>query len=286
VLLAAKALPAACLVWLGLRPTVVRTLFFHVVFAGSLFMGFIATGSRSGIVVPIAMALAIWALTHRRIPFLATVALVATSLLIVGIGAEFREKTGRVDTVQEVEIDSGLASGLVAGAQEHVDRATQASPLTAILGRVPDEVEFLYGRSYLSIPAAVIPSAVWPEKPEAAGQLTGHLIFGFPKDGAGVPPGTVGEAFWNFHVPGVIVVFFLWGRLAQWLAVFYQDHANDGGIMSLFVITLVGFYPHSVSFYSSLHSVAAGFLALVLFSGFPRLRKSRHAVYRRTRGAA
>jgi hypothetical protein len=184
----------------------------------------------------------------------------------------------RADHLDEVTIESGIAEAFIAGVEERIVAGTEAGTLIAILGQVPSEVGFLYGRSYLSVPAAPIPSRFWPDKPDAGGSLTGHLIFGRPEGGGGVPPGTVGEAFWNFHVPGVLVVFFLWGRLANWLASFYKIHAAHGAITVLYVVTLLYFSPNTVSFYDWFHSMAAALLALILFCGFPRIRKRTTSV--------
>lgn len=271
-----SGLPTACLVWLGLRPDAVRTPLFWLLFCGGLAMAFAATGSRGGIILPIVIAVGIWILRKRRIPYVWVALLAVVGLIGIGLGGEFRTQTFEADTLEEVSVGVSVLPSFMAGAEEFIARGGEQSALTAILGKVPGDTGLLYGRSYLSVPAAPIPSRVWPEKPEAGGRLTGEIIFGRPEGGGGVPPGTVGEAFWNFHVPGVIVVFFLWGRLAKRLGAFYREHAGQGGIAALYAITLFVFAPNTVAFYGWFHSAVVASCAIVLFCGFPRIVRTAH----------
>lgn len=268
-------LPTTCLVWLSLQPRLVRSPLFWLLFSGGLGMSFAATGSRSSVVVPMIVALGIWALRTQSVPYVRALALTGTALLIVGIGGEFRAQTMRADTLEAVSINPAVGQAFLDGVKERLAAGGETSSLIAILGKVPEEVELLYGRSYLSIPAAPIPSRIWPDKPEAGGRLTGHLIFGYPEGGAGIPPGTAGEAFWNFHVLGVLLVFFLWGKMAKWLSHFYRIHAADAGMTALYVLTIVTFSPHSSSIYAWFHTMTSALVAFFVFCGLPRVHGFR-----------
>lgn len=268
-------LPTACLVWVALRPAVVRRPIFWLVFGSGLFLGFAVTGSRSGVIIPIVMLVAIWALRSARMPYLRVLVLGALALAALGILGEFRAETRQAETLQDVQLDTGLREGFVRGVEERVGSGSESAALYAILGRVPAEVDFLWGRSYLSIPAAPIPSAIWSGKPDAGGRLSGHLIFGRPEGGGGVPPGNIGEAFWNFHIPGVIVVMFLWGMAANWLARFYRENQANGGIVALYVLTLFGLGPNTVAFYGWIHEMIPALVVLVLVCGFPRIKSGK-----------
>lgn len=268
-----QALPIACLIWLGLQPTVARKLLFWLLASTGLGMAFAATGSRSSVLVPVVMGFIIWILRTRRVPHFGIAAGAAVAFIVVGVGGEFREESWHVDSVGQVEMESGIISGFVRGVREVGRKNTENDALIAILARVPDEVGLLYGRSYLSVPASPIPSRLWPGKPDAGGRLTGELIFGRPRGGGGVSPGTAGEAFWNFHLLGVIVVFFTWGRLANWLATFYRQHSQQGAAVVVYVVTLFTFSPNSVAFYTWFHSVTAALLLIMFFCGRPRLVK-------------
>lgn len=267
-------LPTACLVWVALQPAVVRKPVFWLIFGTGLSMGFAVTGSRSGVVLPIVMLTAIWALRSARMPYLRVLILGTIALVAVGILGEFRAETRRADTLQDIQLDTGVQEGFVRGLEERIASGSESASLYAILGRVPDEVDFLWGQSYVSIPAAPIPSAIWAGKPDAGGRLSGHLIFDRPEGGGGVPPGNVGEAFWNFHIPGVVVVMFLWGVAANWFARFYQENQDNTGISALFVLTLFALGPNTVAFYEWIQTIVVAVGVLVFVCGWPRLRAS------------
>jgi hypothetical protein len=278
VLLAQTLLPMTSLVWLSLRPHVVRNPAFWLVFCGGLLMGFAATGARSGVIVPMVMALVIYTLQRERIPYGGVMAIMAAALIILGIGGEFRQQSWEAEGLGEIEVKSRAVGAGIRGFTESMRGRGEESPLIGVLGSVPGEVPLLYGRSYLSVVVAPIPSRLWPDKPKAGGKLSGELIFGRPEGGGGMPPGTVGEAFWNFHLPGIIFVYLLWGRFATWLAGFYRVNYRHNAMMPLYAITIIAFAPNTVSFYGWLHYIAAAVIAVAVLCwtpGVPRLRRER-----------
>lgn len=264
-------LPTACLVWIALQPVVVRRPIFWAVFSGGLFMDFAVTGSRSGVIIPIVMAVAIWALRSARIPYFRVLVLGGVALVLLGILGEFRRETFQAETLQDVRLETSITSGFQRGLEERTNRGEDAG-LHAVLGRVPEEVDLLWGKSYLSIPAAPVPSALWSEKPEAGSRLTGHLIFRRPEGSGGVPPGAVGEAYWNFHILGVILVMFLWGVAANWFARFYRESRSEYGISALYLVTLFLLSPSTDSFYVWVQHFVLAAIILVMFCGIPRVK--------------
>jgi len=85
-----------------------------------------------------------------------------------------------------------------------------------IIHAVPKVLPLQYGQTILAWAAAPIPRSVWPGKPLiSSGPIIGIKVFG--NERAGVPPGFVGEMFWNFHVPGVLVGSFLLGLILRLL---------------------------------------------------------------------
>ena len=255
----------ACLVWLALRPDVWRKPLFITLFGASLFMNFAATGSRSGIIVPVLAALCIWCLHYRRIPYTAMVMTGCFVLGAVGLLGEFREETRGADTLGEVQVESGPAAGIQKGMDIIASRAEDIAGVYGILGKVPHSVDLLYGESYFSVPAAPIPSAIWKDKPEAGGKLNGTRIFNEAL--TGYPPGNLGEAYWNFHIPGVALVYFFWGMFLRWLAGLYRANAGDRAVLAVFVITLFFLQPNSVAAYKWLQMIFPALAFLVFFCG-------------------
>jgi hypothetical protein len=269
------ALPSACLVWAALRPTVTGRWFFWLVFGSALSLIFIATGSRGGLVTPVVLLTIIWILQRQRMPYVRIMVLVMMAFVAIGSLGEFRSQTMQKQNLEEVDVGTRFRPAFVGGVKEFVARNTQEDALIAILGRVPEDVGLLYGRSYLSLPAAPIPSAIWPQKPDAGGRLAGQLIFDRPEGGGGVPPGPVGDALWNFRLPGVVGILFRGGAAASWLETFYRQHVGNGAAVVLYAMTLYTFEPHTVSLYDWLHTISGAILALALFRAGVTLRTER-----------
>lgn len=268
-------LKIACLVWLSLRPKVWRSAAFLGAFGLALAFGFAATGSRSGVIIPVAMAAAIWMLANRRLPSnMLIAAWLVFALLIVGVGGEFRAATRGADSLSAVKVQSGVVDGLLAGIEEIGSYSSVTDGTLAIVAAVPNRVGFIYGRSYLSVLFAPIPAVLLPfPKPLAGDRLTAIYIFNNPL--SAIPPGNIGEAYWNFYIPGVIVVMFLFGIFMHFMWDMFVVNSGSAWSISLLVVTLFGLQPNSQSiFYWIQLSISA--MALVLyFCGPPRLTTDR-----------
>ena len=121
----------------------------------------------------------------------------------------------------------------------HVGRAQKENVVEAVVGsgnfldvgrtsiiieRVPEEMEYKYGTTYLYWLVGWIPRVVWPEKPNVSlGPKIKEQIYNLQVRNHGYPPGMIAEAFINFGYPGIIIVMFLFGYL---LKSFY-DYMNS-----------------------------------------------------------
>lgn len=265
-------LKTACLVWLAIKPKIWRDPLFIALFLLSLFMLFAATGSRSGVILPIIIAVVIWSLHYREMPYGKGLLVCVVGIIAIGVLGEFREASRGAKEITDVQIESGIMSGVERGTNTIVSYAGESDGFYGILSKVPEEVEFLGGKSYLSIPAAPIPRAIWPDKPEAGGRLNATYIFANPL--TTIPPGNIGEAYWNFHVPGVIVIMFLFGMILKWLARLYMTNARSGWAIAIYTFTLFSLQPSSDSFYSWLHMIVPVIVFIFYFQGMPRKTNS------------
>ena len=88
--------------------------------------------------------------------------------------------------------------------------------------------------------------------------MNGEIIF---EGGAGVPTGPVGEAYWNFYIPGVVIIFFLYGLFHRWLARTFAQYSRVPTAWVLYVLTLYAFSPESSRMVGWFHSMI---LAIVI----------------------
>lgn len=104
-----------------------------------------------------------------------------------------------------------------------------------VLARVPEDVDFLYGSSYLTIAALPVPRALWPDKPGTVGKLAGEVFYGVK---AGIPPGAIGEAYWNFHLPGVVLLFAAFGVFHRFVVCFFRRYPDQPGAVVIYALTV------------------------------------------------
>ena len=191
----------ACLIWLAIDLKSYHNPFFWVCALSSLVMNFLSTGSRVAVINFMLVGLIIWLLNKRSFSTIKIGIAIVLSVLLISTLGEFRRSTwqGEVDWTRLTKVSP--VQSLITGKREMDSRREVYGTTTAILARVPHEVDLLYGRSYMVLLTFPIPRALWKEKPRSVGTLAGKVFFGTITSR---PPGPVGEAYWNFHIPGVL----------------------------------------------------------------------------------
>lgn len=246
----------ACLIWLAID----RKAHLQVIFWGCagtlLLIAFLTSGSRSIVIYYIILGLLVWQLRERKIAGVKLMIAVFISLVILSVLGEFRNSTSKFERgidwdimTQFFQTESifGSATG------ELQERSGAGNGTFPILALVPDEVGFLYGSSYLAVLTLPIPRVLWPEKPGLVGGLVGDTFFA--GSSFGVPPGPTGEAYWNFGIAGVLVVFFLFGVFHKWLAMAFRKYAGEPVALVPYVLTLYLFKPSGPGLHHWLYSL-------------------------------
>ena len=84
---------------------------------------------------------------------------------------------------------------------------------SVVVDAVPEEVDYMYGKSFILFLIAPIPRSMWLEKPSVRiSTFVGDEIYNRP-DNSGVPPGFIAESYLNFGIVGVTVCLLLLGAL-------------------------------------------------------------------------
>ena len=227
----------ACWIWIAYRRNATRSPLFWATALSSLALTFAATGSRSSAVYAALIGLLIWMLRERRVAFFRLIAIGVVALYVIAALGNFRRSGWYGESAWDAASETSLVDSVVSGAGGELSaRATTGDGTLAILARVPDDVPLLYGRSYLAIVTLPVPRSLWPEKPKLIDGQVGQIFFGL---NAGVPAGGIGEAFWNFHVVGVIVVFFLFGLLHRWLVAVFVRNRDQPAMIVLYATTML-----------------------------------------------
>ena len=250
------------IVWTAFQPRAVRTVFFWLVTLTSLGVVFAARGSRSSVLLAVLLLTLTYTLRTRRIPYKTLLLVALGGIVLLGVLQQFREATQNLETVGDIELESGVTEGFTQGITVLVDRTTTNSGQIAILGRVPDEVPYLYGRSYLSIPMIFVPRAIVGEKPPTGGKLNAWLVY--ERLNTSIPTGAIGEAYWNFSYAGPLIVFFAFGAVLKVFSGVFLANTDNPVILAAYAHMLVWFHPTS----DAMYDFVQGMVGVVLFGLF------------------
>ncbi|MBZ5639268.1 MAG: hypothetical protein LAO51_11015 [Acidobacteriia bacterium] len=135
----------------------------------------------------------------------------------------------------------------------------------AVLRETGRWVDFEYGKTLIIAPlATVIPKAIWPDRPNL---LLGHdfgrtfHLLPYTDRETQIAATAVGELYWNFHVPGVIIGMFLLGAVYRWI---YKKYGEGGTRDSLRKSAYLMFLVLALLGEGSLAGWASGFVRLLL----------------------
>lgn len=255
-------------IWLAFRPAALRSLTYWMATVTSLAFVFLARGSRSYVLVVLILMGMAWMLLWRRIPYKVIFAGAVFSILLLGVLGEFRRSTqGKDKDISDASVEADVGEAFQSGIEDLSARGVDESGAIAVMGRVPSEVPYLYGRSYLAMPFVFIPAALMGgDKPHAAGKLNAQIVH--DRDFTGIPPGTVGEAYWNFSWFGPFLIFFVYGALLKIVAGLYLQNHDNPLAVAFYVSILFRFRPGSDAWFDFVHAIVP-MIVFIAFLAFP-----------------
>jgi oligosaccharide repeat unit polymerase len=226
----------ACLLWFTLNRRAVYQPHFWACALVSVAVNFLATGSRGTVVVFFIVGMLVWMLREKKFAPARIIGIGLLGVVLISFLGGFRTRIwkGQISLTPDGD-EKTLVEYFEQGAVESAERAWTSSGLLPILARVPDDVDLLYGSSYFALLTLPVPRAVWPDKPGQVGGLVGDVFFHSP---AGTPPGPIGEAYWNFHIPGVVIIFFLFGVFQKWLAQSFVKYQRQPAAALIYLTVL------------------------------------------------
>jgi hypothetical protein len=134
--------------------------------------------------------------------------------------AQAAENLGRVIDIvlayQEKLQQRGPKAG---GGQTIFERASLKGNVELEFVRVGREVPFQDGRTLVAVPLAFIPRLIWPDKPDVStGQLFNHEIIRSEFTDTYISPSHVGELYWNYGWPGLVLGMLTIGAILGFVA--------------------------------------------------------------------
>lgn len=281
----------ALLIWFAYE----RRPFVNPWFIGSLIVSLgltlAATGSRSETVGPAVMLLLLWWRKTGRVRLAPIVILVVFAYAVLGGFGAIRQNYGS-NSVDWSVIQSGdVSEWFNSATTETQKRDNEEADLAVFAGA--NQYGLLWGRTYSYSVSFWIPRGIWPDKPRSADaynmwvNFAGHGIDeALPRAGEGafwgIPVGRVAEAYWNFHLIGVVIVSLLMGMYARSLTALAQQYAWIPAVIPI-VAMMSQFAGTSKTFVALLRDIA--FLVPLLWA-MGVLVLGPRGVVRRGRGAS
>lgn len=185
------------------------------------FLAFVVSAMQGSKSILFIFLLTLAVLYHRlRRPIAGSLAMLGgafTFMALTGYALFAREylAIGQLMSLQTFDIAS-LFNVLRA---EFFGNFIQLQTMVVLVGRVPHELHYQLGRTYLATVTMPVPRGLWPDKPLPS---TGVFTLAFWPDswlmnGTTLPPGLFGEFYLNFGWAGVAVGAFLFARFGRWL---------------------------------------------------------------------
>ena len=262
------------LLWFAYDRRALRRPLFWIAGIACAMINFLGSGSRSSVVFLLVVGTLIWLIGKRRFSPLRTLTVVLLCLLIIASLGRLRRGLFRGEVDWSALYSTGAVSSFVESLDELRYRYGSLDSAYPVLARVPHEVDFLYGSSYLTLIALPVPRALWPDKPGTVGKLAGEVFYGVK---AGIPPGAVGEAYWNLHIPGVLLLFALFGIFHRTMAQFLKTYHQYPGAVVIYALTVFWSQP-SISATAEWLYMMASVGALLWLGGALRLTRPRPRV--------
>ena len=262
------------LLWISFRPQDAKSPLFLILLPLVTAQQFITAGARSEALLVLILAGLAWAIRSARIPWRLAVIMLPIAFLSFGALSIVRS-AGLTNSTAAQAVQSSSFSDLMEGSQEEFEVRQSISGSVPVVADAGRTTGLMWGYTYTGAVFAMVPRSLWEGKPRGPGSIYAQRFLGEVREGTAVPIGPVAEAFWNFHVPGVILIFGLYGYLLKRVYEFYALNRKNGLVALLFLLFATKFTVSTdgmVAFQQSLLT-----LALIVGITLPFLPRPRKA---------
>ncbi len=250
----------AMLSWFAFDAKAARTPIFWIMLIAVLLNVLAVLGARSSVINPAIMFVMVWWAHSGRARIFPVTMMIFAALMFFGVVGLMRQDYSATTVDWSVLSLERSGEWLENARSETTSRQNEESDLAAFAGT--ERSGFLFGRTYLGAIFFWVPRAFWADKPRSADAYNMYVNYGgreitdnFETRIWGIPVGAVVEAFWNFHLLGVVLVFGLYGLLHQWLARLVSAYPNAPAVRVVYCMLIVNFMGTSNSFVGSIRQI-------------------------------
>jgi len=155
--------------------------------------------------------------------------------------------------------------------------------VATIVESTPNQMSYLWGKSFFWLVLMPIPRVIWPNKPTTLGIVIKRTLFDKYAMGGGVPPSWIGELYLNFHVIGVILGSLLFGYVSAKVYDYYLKRQGNPLVQVFYTYYFVVFMFNltKTEFRTAIIRLT-GFLIALLLAYFIMKRRSQAKRQRRS----
>lgn len=249
----------AALIWLAYDRNAYRNWLFWASVLATTACVVMASGSRSDGAFFLMMLGMVWIMRTRRIPFMAIALIGLVAFTLFGAVGLIRRDFGAERVNWDVITSLDYSAWIKAAAAESENRGDEEPSLAALVGA--NRYGLLYGRTYVGAAFFWVPRAIWPDKPRTTGaynnyqNFAGHRLTDEIPTVGGRPVSGEIESYWNFHIFGVVMLFFLVGMLHRWLADLVWTYPNVPAVWVSYIVVIVTFNETANAFIDTARSI-------------------------------
>lgn len=233
----------------------------------ALIVIYFTLGSKSLTIMVLGMPAVAYYQVKRRVPWKTVIAVGLIAVFVIfPLYNTFRFTDRDLGTARRMDLTIGMAGQWDQNQFAEVSvfaalkRMTLVTSVAAILSDTGRWVDYRYGETLILAPIGLfIPRFLWPDKPNIGiGWEFGNTFrFTHAMDlETEVSPSLLGEFYWNFSIPGVIVGMMFLGMGYRW---YYQRYGVGTGYDPMRKAVYAGLLPTALQFDANFGMVIAGF---------------------------
>lgn len=205
-----------------------------------VYSGAIASFGFRGYVVQVwIMAAGLYHYLVKRLPLKAIIYLLGTIFLFAFFSFQIRYAAFEGEIVEGWRPNITITTEALMQMME-IDLSTRGLDNQLIAFYVfPNHIPFQWGKSWLTLLTLPIPRTIWKEKPVLTpGGLVRDQFF---QGGGSLPLGYLGDLYANFHIPGVLIGYWILGLYHRFLYEWRKKHFQNLSINFLYIVFLTNF---------------------------------------------
>jgi len=263
----------AMFVWVAARPGDVKSPAFLASLGIVVFAQFVSNGSRGSALAVLLVVGLVWSIRRQRVPWKIALLLLPFMFVSLGLLGAIRTSGWYGSHAGEAFATTGWTESVEIAQQEIQERRAMSAHVPVIERGFEVTDGPLYGQTYISALAAWIPRTLWENKPRGTGSVYAQRFLGESSEGAGIPVGPQAEMYWNFGLPGVILISIIYGVLIRGVHHFCWRRYPDPFAIVFLVIFLANFNMGTKGLIAFEQQTVLLFVCYVIISIFVPSRK-------------